>query len=387
MTGVMVVTVESEVTGAEQSLLNIAPLMGERDVDMMLATVTGGGLEKVWRARGLDFVALCLPRRQGFRPNSGEGYSGVREFVSLPARTLMSVVRIGALARRRRVDVIHSNRLITHLDCALVGRLTRTGSVIELHDIVAPGIGRWAMGVAAVLAGRAVAVSGAVRDQLPRWARGNVVVIPQSVDLTRFGDAHGTSSWRSRVVDSPDDPVIAAIGRIDPEKGLDILIRAVALMRWSGSSAQLVLVGSPGKDAAGECLTGLRELGEQLLGGAFRYLPQVDDVAGVLRAVDVLACPSYEEPFGMIILEAQACGVPVVACDSGGPAEFVDDGETGLLTPPGDVACLAKALGTLLDDPDLAKRVGSAGRDRVHERFTAEVRADRFAALYRELAR
>lgn len=387
MTKVLAVTVVPDVTGAEWSLLNIAPLMRTRGIEMALATVSGGEFETRWRAAELEFHGVTVPERQGFRPNTGVGYSSAREYLALPWRSVRAVARIRRAARQCGADVIHSNRLITHLDCAAAARLSGKTSVIELHDIVAPGIGRWALGIAAMLAGKAVAVSGAVRDQIPAWARERVVVIPQSVDLARFDAAQSNSNWRSTLAADPDSPLIAAVGRIDPEKGLDLLIEAVALMREAGSTAQLALVGSPGKNADGEHLRQLREIGNSSLGESFRWIPQVEDVPGVLRALDVLACPSHNEPFGMIILEAQVSGVPVVASASGGPLEFVSHGETGILVPPGDVRALADALEALLDEPDRRQRIAAEGASRAKVEYNADVRADRFAVLYDDLAR
>jgi glycosyltransferase involved in cell wall biosynthesis len=386
VTKVLAVSNAREVMGTEHSLLNVTPRLSDRGVEMMLAAERSGGFERRWREMKLRFFPLDLPARQGFRPNTGEGYHGLSVLARLPFQTLRAIAGIVGLVRRSDAQVIHSNCLITHFDCAVASRVTGVASVLELHDIVAPGIGRYFMGLAVRLAGTAIAISEAVRDQLPRWARGNVVVVPQSVDIDRFTTRAIAGGWRERLAADPNAPVIAAVGRIDPEKGLHVLIRAVAQLRDSGVAAQLVLVGSPSKDN-GAYLAELTELGERLLGDALRIIPQVDDVPAVLNAVDVLACPSIEEPFGLILLEAQACGVPVVASASGGPREFISDGETGMLFAPGDFHALAEALGRLLGDRVLRERIAAAGQRRARESFTADVRADRIAEVYHGLAR
>jgi glycosyltransferase involved in cell wall biosynthesis len=86
----------------------------------------------------------------------------------------------------------------------------------------------------------------------------------------------------------------------------------------------------------------------------------------------VFVMPSYYETFGISCLEAMAFGLPVVATRAGGLPEVVEDGVTGLLVPPGDTHALAEAIGRLLRDPDLRRRLGEAGRERVLARFTAE---------------
>lgn len=386
MTRVLAVSTAREVMGTEHSLLNVTPRLSDRGVEMMLAAEQSGGFERRWREMKLRFFHLELPARHGFRPNTGQGYNGVAVLARLPFQTLRAIAGIVGLVRRSGAEVIHSNCLITHFDCAVASRVTGVASVLELHDIVAPGVGRYFMGLAVRLAGSAIAISEAVRDQLPRWAHGNVVVVPQSVDVERFDTRTLAGGWRERLAADPEAPLIAAVGRIDPEKGLHVLIRAVAELRGSGVAAQLALVGSPSKDGGGY-LAELTELGDRLLGDALRIIPQVDDVPAVLNAVDVLACPSIEEPFGLILLEAQACGVPVVASASGGPREFISHGETGMLFAPGDSHALAVELGRLFGDPALRDRVAKAGQRRARESFTADVRADRIAEVYHGLAR
>lgn len=94
-----------------------------------------------------------------------------------------------------------------------------------------------------------------------------------------------------------------------------------------------------------------------------------DDVAPVLAALDVLVCPSDHEPFGMVVLEALAAGRPVVASDTGGPSEILEDGKSGLLFRTGDPDALAAALFRVLDDPALARSLVEAGRSRVRDAF------------------
>ncbi|MCV7420823.1 glycosyltransferase family 4 protein [Mycobacterium yunnanensis] len=384
MTRVLAVSASREVMGTEHSLFNVSDHLSARGVDMMLAAEPGGALEKGWLDRGLRFLPLTVPSRQGFRPNTGKGYHGIPLLASLPGKTITSIVRITKLVKHSRAQVVHSNSLMTHVDCAIAGRLARVATVLELHDIVAPGIGRFVMGVAVRIAGNAIAVSEAVRDQLPPWARRNVVVIAQGVDVEKFSDSSATAGPPRRLGGLSGVPTIAAVGRVDPEKGLHVLISAVAELRASGQNAQLVLVGSPNKDD-GSYQAHLVALGERVLGDALTMVPQVDDVPAALRAVDVLACPSVEEPFGQILLEAQACGVPVIATSAGGPLEFIVDGVTGLLVAPNDSHDLAVGLGRLLGDETLRRKIARAGQDRVRSRYTAAVRADGFARLYRDM--
>jgi glycosyltransferase involved in cell wall biosynthesis len=111
------------------------------------------------------------------------------------------------------------------------------------------------------------------------------------------------------------------------------------------------------------------------------------DLVGLYNEAAVFACPSIYEPFGIINLEAMACETPVVACAVGGIKEVVVDGETGFLVPPQDPDRLAAALSKVLDDPDLAARMGRAGRARVLEHFTWDRIAEKTVAMYETLVR
>lgn len=381
----LAVSPSREVTGAEQSLLNVAPFLASAGVRVTLAAPPGGTFEARWRDQGLDFRTLEFPVRRGLRSVDGRQLHGPLELVRLLWRSVRAVFALVKVVRDTDADLIHSNLLMTHLDCAVAGRITRTPSVLELHEIVAPGIGRWALGVAIRLSDSAIAISDVSRDQVPAWARSKVAVIPQCVDVARFTGVAPSAAWRERLAASPGHPIVAAVGRIDPEKGLHVLIEAVARVRDAGVPLQLALVGSPGTDDGGY-LAELVRMGNGLLGDSVRLVPHVDDVAGVLSSVDVLACPSPLEPFGMIVLEAQVCRVPVVACRSGGPAEFIEHEETGMLVVPGDPDDLADALRRLLGDENLRERIRAAGEERVHDSYTAPVRAHRMVSLYHRIA-
>ncbi|TFV59924.1 glycosyltransferase family 1 protein [Mycobacterium sp. PS03-16] len=384
MIRVLAVTDAAEVCGTEHSLLNLAEKLLSADVEMTLAARGGRSLEQRWRALGLPFQVVALPSRRGFRPSTGKGYHGITELSRLPYRTLLAVRRIIRTTWVVRPEIIHSSCLMTHFDCAAAGMITRTPSVLELHDIVAPGVGRLMMGVAVRLSGRAIAVSSAVKNQLPRWARSRVVVIPQGIDTDRFDVDDGPGQWRRQLTSEPDCTLVAAIGRIDPEKNLHVLIRAVAIAREAGANLHLALVGAPSKDN-GTYREELKALGQELLPGAFRMLPQVEDVPGVLRSTDVLVCPSVEEPFGLILLEAQACRVPVVASAAGGPREFIAHGRTGMLVLSNDPLGYADALQRLVHDPRLREQIAREGRARVRTSYSAEARAQKVMSLYRQI--
>ena len=249
---------------------------------------------------------------------------------------------------------MHSNSLWAHLDCAIAGRLARRPSIIELYDLVRPGLGRKVLTAAAALSTTAVAISQAVADIIgPRGAR-HVRIVPLSVDLDRFGPGPVAPEVRRHLTSDEAAPLVGIVGRIDPEKGVDVLVKAMGLLRGAAAGAHLVVVGSAGLAPDGYPER-VRAEAEETLGDRVRFAGRTNDVPGTLRALDILVNASVAEPFGLSVLEAQASGVAVVGTRAGGIPDFVFDGDNGLLVPHGDADALAKAFDRLITDDDLPR--------------------------------
>jgi glycogen(starch) synthase len=219
----------------------------------------------------------------------------------------------------------------------------------------------------------AVVVTGPSRYTLDDLERrfalpvGTGAVVPNGVDLDEpVGECPAWLPERS----------VLAVGRMVGIKGFDLLLEAFA--RVGRDDVALVLAGDgPVRDA-------LRERAEEL-GIADRVvLPgrvERAEVGAAMRGATVVVVPSRFESFGIVVLEAWRAGVPIVATTRGGPPEFVTDGVDGLLVDPVDTGALAHALGRLLGDDDLARRLGTAGRDGVGT-YTWKRVTDDYVALY-----
>lgn len=173
--------------------------------------------------------------------------------------------------------------------------------------------------------------------------------------------------------------VIGTVARLVPVKAQVDLVEAFADLRarLPTQEMRLVLVGEGPERANLESVIRARGLGDHVwLAGAR------DDVPQWLAAFDVFALPSRNEGVSIAALEAMASGLPVVASCVGGNPEVVVDGETGLLTPPGDVAALSAACGRYVGDADLAQRHGAAGRTRMLRDFSIEAMVSGYRRLY-----
>jgi glycosyltransferase involved in cell wall biosynthesis len=287
------------------------------------------------------------------------------------------------------MDIIHSNSLWGHLDCALGGRLARRPVVVELHDLVRPGMGRHVLRAATALSSGVMAISDAVAASAGgsrSTGNGRFRVVHQAVDTERFHPGPPDPEIRTRLGRDAAMPIIGIVGRIDPEKGVDVVVRAMSLLGATAAHCQLAVIGGPGLDA-GEYEQRVRSEAGRLLGDRVRFTGPLSDVPGALRSLDVVVNASAAEPFGLSILEAQASGVAVIGTAAGGIPEFVTDKETGLLVPPGDAPALAVALRRLLDDPDLRHRLGRNGRSAVEANHGLAGRADAVAAMYRSVVK
>jgi glycosyltransferase involved in cell wall biosynthesis len=159
-------------------------------------------------------------------------------------------------------------------------------------------------------------------------------------------------------------PRIVAAGRLHPKKGFDVLIAALAILRDQGREFDCEIAGEGDERAR---LEGL--IAQHDLAGRVRLVGWRDDVSAFLATGDVLAFPSYQEGFPLVLLEAMAVGLPVVSAAIPGPVEMIVDGVDGVLVPPGDPSALAQGLAGLIAAPENALALGVAARAKVLEDY------------------
>jgi glycosyltransferase involved in cell wall biosynthesis len=241
------------------------------------------------------------------------------------------------------------------------------------------------------LATRVITVSsaqGASFRTVLRVSQKRTTVIWNGIDPNRYSRTYdGEAVCRELAVPSSAPIVGMVTSYVDYERAEDF-VRAAAIVRETAPTAHFWIIGDQHptvvKPDAMALRSMLEDLGHELgLTHQLHFLGYRDDMPRVMAALDVFVLPARYKSFGLVLLEAMATEVPVVATSTGGPAEIVRDRETGLLVPPLDPHALATATATLLMDKEAAARMGRQGRRRVEQTFTAAEMVGRTADLYR----
>jgi D-inositol-3-phosphate glycosyltransferase len=298
-------------------------------------------------------------------------------------------------------DVVHAHfwmsawaaaRAIRRLNLPLVVTFHALGSVKRRYQGPADTSPLNRIRVEVAVAGAADRIVATATEEVRELAllgvpSSKVSVVPCGVDLEHFTPAPTTRSSPSVPQRSCRYRLVSA-GRLAPRKGYEIVIEALT---WLPGTELLIAGGAAGGGATPESEHGrLLAVAERLgVGDRVRLVGQIarTDMPALLRSADLVVCSPWYEPFGIVPLEAMACGVPVVASAVGGMLDTVVDGVTGTLVTPRDPVALAEVVGALLDAPSRRAEFGRAGLDRVRSCYSWDRIAAETAAVYEQTVR
>lgn len=318
-----------------------------------------------WDWRALPFASVSMARAD--RP-WGSRLGRLGDWGS----SLYGVVYLASLVRRLKIDLVHANTFKAAFVCGFACLVT--GRPMIFHDRTEITHGFWGRLVDLVSA-RVIVISRAVAAKRGARAAPKMRLVYDGVD---------GAGLKAR--SAAPEMVAGYLGRINREKGLDLLVESAAAVLGRRPRARFVIGGAPftADDLAYYEATKARvaQLG---LGERFQFAGEVGDAQAFLEGVSLLVMPSRREGLGIVALEAMALERPVVAFGTGGIAEIVSDGKTGVLVEPGDTAGLARAIAGLLGDTGIARRMGAAGRARVLEHFTGRAMAENISGIYLEV--
>ena len=371
---VMQLITELAPAGAERCVYELARRLDRSRFDVSVVGLRGGAMAGLLQEAGVPVHVL-----------------GVRGRWDLPK--LVSLVR---LLRAGRVDVLHTHLFHADLAGRVAAYLAGVPHAVHTVHTAEARFRPWQFAFARLWAGLGgtaapgrrtagiIAVSESVRDHhaarsgLPA---GCYAVIPNGVDVDAFArDEEARAANRRAWGVGDGEFLLAFVGRLDREKGVDTLLAAMVLLDSRGLAPRLAMAGDgPERPMVEGFLAGAAGRGTRRLGF-------VDDVRGVLSAADALVMPSRWEGFGMAAAEAMAAGLPVIAANVPGLRDVVADGLTGLMVPPEEPEALAACIERLTDDAKLCRQLGRSGRNRVAEMFHIDMTVAAHAELYQSIA-
>lgn len=365
MTRVLLVSPTAVPGGAEHALASLAARLPEFGFEPRAVLLQEGPLEE-WLG-GVGCPTVVVP-------------AGRTRHVVRTARVLSRLRRIAA---REGAQVVLSNQSKGHFYGGLAALAARIPAVWWQQGIPSPS----RIEHAARLAPSAVVVcssDAAIASQAHLTPRRRIEKIHLGIPVQAIAARRKSGAAIRREL-GWEGPVVGIVGRLQPWKGQEVFLRAASIVAREDPDARFAVVGGAVLGWEGSYPDDLRRLAGQLgIADKVYFAGHRPDVIPWFDALDVVVHASFGEPFGLVLVEAMALGKPLVAAAEGGPLEIVEDGVSGLLTPPGDPERLAEAVLRILRSPRLAEALTVGARARA-ERFSEERMAKAFAQLLGEI--
>ena len=346
--------------GGEQQTFYIVDGLARRGHHVTLACRAGSPLHE--RARSLPVEVLPMRVHGEIDP--------------------VTMFRLACAIRKRDIDIVHMHTSHAHtLGCAGAALARRGKCVVSRRvdfSIRRSFASRWKY---RWNVDRYIAISNAIKTVMVKDGidDGRISVVHSGIDPSRF-EGIEPIDIRAELELNPDAPVIGNVAHMADHKGQSYLIDAMPSILSELPLAHLVIAGTG--ELYDELVAQVARLG---IGRSVSFLGFRDDVPSLVSALDVFVMASHMEGLGTSILDAMACGAPVVGTAAGGIPEIIADGENGMLVPARDSEKLARAVIRILTDQSLASRLAHAGRSTVAQRFTVDTMVEGNLAVYREL--
>jgi glycosyltransferase involved in cell wall biosynthesis len=290
--------------------------------------------------------------------------------------------RLNRLIRRFRPDILQCALVHANLAGRLVGFVQRTPHILAAIHTIEKGK-RWHLMLETLtcrFSDRSICVSESVARHIRQACSmpvSRLAVIPNGVDYSHFAEAKPINPAELGL--NPQRRTLIYVGRLDPVKGIDVLLRAMAGLAGK-LDLQLIIAGDgPEKPR-------LKKLSDEpALAGRIHFTGFHRDVAGLLKASQLLVLPSYWEGLPLSVMEAMAAGIPVIASRIEGLAPLIQDRQTGVYFTPGNPQSLKNAVSTVLSDSNLARMIALNGQNLIRERFSLRAMVNGYERLYESL--
>lgn len=358
---VLLVNHVGAISGAEGSMLTLIRHLDRRRFQPVAAVPAG---RLVAALEDVEVPVSLVPELRLSRSGPWSALTG-----GMKLRSWAGKVRIAA--EELRADLVAANSLTAAMGCAM--RLRGDWPVVwHARDLRAP---KRAVRYVVPRVRRIVAISACVADSLiddHAAAQLRTVMVHNGLDTLTFQPKRPAAEVRDEFGIPEGVPVIGAVGQLVPWKRQSVFLEAAAHILVHQPDARFLVVGADMFGEHSDYVAELRELTNSLgLRDRLTFTGFREDVASVMRVMDVLLHPAEDEPLGRVLLEAMSLGVPCVAVSSCGPAEIISDGESGILVPRADPREIAARMVELLSRRGSLRRLGQGARRRINERFTA----------------
>ena len=334
-------------------------------------------LIKALRERGHKNTLVCPPE-SGIDGVARQDGIWVQNLFCAGDLDLPFAYRLSQFIKEHAPDIVHCH---SRRGADLLGGLA--ASVADVPAVVSRRVDNTEMRLLAAIRYRpfrkVIAISEAIADVLrDRGVEAErLEIIRSAVDVGAFQAATDCAAFRREFGLADGDFAVAAAGQLIPRKGHQYLLQAVADLTDRCPQLKLIIFGE------GYLGNQLRAQASSLgLGDVVQFAGFRDDLDSFVSCFDLFVHPALAEGLGVAALKASAAAMPVVGFEAGGLSEAVGHEETGLLVPPEDADALADAIKRLVDDPDLGRQYGEAGRLRMQNEFSIATMADKHVALY-----
>jgi N-acetylglucosaminyl-diphospho-decaprenol L-rhamnosyltransferase len=361
----------SRMSGAEQSLLQLVRFLNNRRYKPFIVLPADGQFAQELRARGVVVIVAAFPR--------------VRALIGV----FSMIVILQRIMRENGIQVIHSNSIRTHMYAAIAGKLEGVPVVWHQRNLItteAVDPDR----AFSFLPDRIICNSHAIARRFMSKGKllPKVEVVHNGVDIHTFLPSINAQPVREKLHILPHETVVGIASRFGPDKGHEIFLQAARLIMdgFTPGHFKFLVVGDAVFDADrwrdGYLKNMARSFGlqEQVIFAGYN-----DSMPQMYAAMDIFVLASHAEPCGRVILEALSMAKPVIVTRSGGSAEMVQDGVTGILIPSGDPVALAGAILRLVSNKQLSKELGDMGRETVAKHFSIQKNVEQIERIYGEL--
>ena len=345
--------------GGAQQVIYLTKGLNQKGIDNILVCPPDSGLDLAARDAGLTVVNLRC---------AGD-------------HDLAFAFRLRQIVLAKKPDIIHCH---SRRGGDFLGGLAATGTSVPA--VISRRVDNTETPLIAGLRYRPFDKVIAISETIASVLRGaglderRLTVIRDAVDTEQFTAPPDHEAFRAEFGLTAADIVVAAIGQLIPRKGHRYLLEAMAQIKARHPNLKLIIFGQ------GPLETELRDRTAKLgLGGTVQFAGFRQDLDEYLTGFDLLVHPALAEGLGVVTLKAAAAGIPVVGFAAGGLTEAITDGETGVLVAPKDVEALGGAITRLIENPELRRTFGDAGRARMRQDFSIEAMVDDHVQLYESI--